>query len=115
MNRFIHIRRVCRNTKTNTITYSDRFYITDLYEIDASFYQKGIRDHWKIENSLHWVKDVIHNEDDNRIHRSNGPVNCSVISTIAINIQRTNFHWSITESQEICISKFKELFLLIRT
>ena len=34
---------------------------------------KAIRDHWGIENSLHWVLDVVFAEDDSRIRKGNGP------------------------------------------
>ena len=45
--------------------------MTDLATTDAAIYGKGIRGHWKIENSLHWVKDVIHGEDKNAIRKGN--------------------------------------------
>ena len=34
---------------------------------------KAIRDHWGIENSLHWVLDVLFAEDESRIRKGNGP------------------------------------------
>ena len=89
--------------------------MTDLFQTDSQFYYKGIRGHWKIENSLHWVKDVVHKEDKNRIRTGNAPVNCSVISTIAINIHRKAGNWSITEGQVRCNANFRSLFDQIRT
>ena len=96
-------------------TFYDRLFIANqAYECAEQCY-KSIRNHWKIENKLHWVKDVIHNEDKNRINNSNGAVNCSVISTIAINIHRKNGNDSITDGQIKFGSKLKKLFNLFNT
>lgn len=42
-------------------------------------------------------KDVIHNEDGNRIRKDNGLVNMTVISSIAINSGRKYGPWSMRE------------------
>ncbi len=97
--RSVHVHRICTNTKTGNKTHSDRLYITDLPCIDASLLAKGIREHWSIENRLHYVKDVLHNEDKNRIKQGNGPVNCSIISSFAINFHRKNGYDSILDGQ----------------
>jgi predicted transposase YbfD/YdcC len=115
LRRFIHVRRVCRYTKNNKVSYSDRYYISDLPDTSASFFHDGIRGHWKIENSLHWVKDVVHNEDGNRIRSNNAPINCSIISTMAINVHRKNGNWSITQAQIIANADIRKLFQQIRT
>ena len=83
--------------------------------LSASAFHNGIRDHWGIENKLHWVKDVVHNEDDNRIRCGSGPIAASIFSTIAINIHRTNGNQSITNGQILFRANVKELFNLIRT
>ena len=55
-------------------------------------YNKGIRSHWAIENSLHYVKDVTFYEDASRIRTGNAPTNFSIIRNIAINVlRRLNF------------------------
>lgn len=115
LKRFIHIRRVCLNTKTQKTNTSDQYYISSNTSKNAIFYFNGIRGHWKIENSLHWVKDVIHKEDKNRIKTGNAPVNIAVISAIAINIHRKNGDWSITQGQAKSNSNLEESMKLIRT
>ncbi len=92
----------------------DAFFISDLALQSEEFHQ-GIRGHWGIENRLHWVKDVVHKEDSNRIKKENAPLNRAVLSTIAINIHRKNGHQSITYGQIKFGAKVKELFNLIRT
>ncbi|MBD2604039.1 transposase [Scytonema hofmannii FACHB-248] len=47
-------------------------------------FAQGIRGHWGIENRLHWVKDVVFNEDVSTIHMGNAPANLSVMRTIAL-------------------------------
>jgi len=118
LRRFIHVHKcTIKKNKTGKKVFKDsnRFYITDLSTLDATYYQRGIRAHWKIENSLHWVKDVIHGEDGNGIRTHNGPVNSAVFSSIAINVHRIHGNQSITEGQIIFRKNMQELFDLIRT
>jgi predicted transposase YbfD/YdcC len=43
------------------------------------------RQHWEVENSLHWRLDVVMNEDQDRTRLGNGPHNLAVLRHIAIN------------------------------
>ena len=113
LSRFILVHRVC-TTKGNDV-HSNRLYISDLHHSDAAFFHKGIRGHWGIENRLHYVKDVIHKEDDNQIRSKNGPVNAAIMSTIAINIHRKNGNDSIKYSQIKFRAGMQKLFGLCRT
>ncbi len=45
-----------------------------------------IRDHWKIENTSHWVLDVVLNEDRSRINNDNGAANMACIRRFTLNI-----------------------------
>lgn len=45
-----------------------------------------IRDHWKIENNLHWVLDVFFNEDRSRSKQENLMENLSAVRKMALNI-----------------------------
>ncbi|WP_196890196.1 transposase, partial [Aureivirga sp. CE67] len=92
-----------------------RYYMTNMDSNNAEFYHRGIRNHWKIENSLHWVKDVFHNEDKNRIKNRNGAINIAIISTIAINLQRLNIGWSIKDAIGYCTFNLKKVIKLFRT
>ncbi|VAW49017.1 Mobile element protein, partial [hydrothermal vent metagenome] len=46
----------------------------------------SVRAHWGIENSLHWVLDVVFREDDSRIRRGYAPENFNIIRQLAINL-----------------------------
>lgn len=113
LKRFIHVHKEVFHTNKyirKSFTDNDRLYISSHYSSNAKFFHQGIRNHWSIENSLHWVKDVIHNEDKNRMNTKNGPINNSIISTIAINIHRKRGNHSITDSQIKFGADVKELF-----
>lgn len=115
LHRFIYVSRTNFDTKKQMTSQADRFYISDLPESDAGLFFKGIRGHWQIENNLHWVKDVIHNEDGNRIRKANGPVNMAVISSIAINLSRKYGQWSMTNNSVKFAANIEKTVELIRT
>ena len=115
LSRFIYVRRINFDTKKKITSQAERFYISDLPHSDAGFFFKGIRGHWAIENSLHWVKDVIHNEDGNRIRKANGPVNMAVISSIAINLGRKYGQWSMKENSVRFAANIEKAIKIIRT
>ena len=113
------VKRIIQIHKTvehkSKVTHSDRYYISDLNQTSALKYHDGIRKHWGIENRLHWVKDVVHKEDQNRIRKGNGPINMSIMSTIAINIHRKHGNDSITNGQIKCGCNLKWTLGLVRT
>lgn len=62
-----------------------RLYISSLTP-NAEKIGKSIRDHWGIENSLHWVLDVAFGEDKSRKRDGYAAQNFSVINRIALNL-----------------------------
>lgn len=64
-----------------------RYYISSL-EGNASKILSSIRQHWGIENSLHWVLDMSFGEDQSRIRKDHAPTNLAVIRHCAINMIR---------------------------
>jgi len=115
LKRFIHVHKVSFNTKTKKTSHSDRLYISNKSSISAKDFHQGIRKHWTIENSLHWVKDVIHGEDTNRIIHPNGAVNNATISTIVINLLRKRYEQSITNSQILFGADLAKSMDILRT
>ncbi len=47
---------------------------------------RAIRQHWAIENALHWVLDVTFREDDSRVRDQHAARNLAVLRKIAINL-----------------------------
>lgn len=64
-----------------------RYYISSLPG-DAKKLAFAAREHWAIENSLHWVLDVTMNEDMSRVRKDNAPQNLATLRRIAINMVR---------------------------
>ena len=52
----------------------------------AQEYLDAIRGHWGIENSLHWVLDVVFHEDESRHHAGNSGANLGVLRRLAISL-----------------------------
>jgi predicted transposase YbfD/YdcC len=64
-----------------------RFYITSL-TAPAARVGPAIRDHWSIENSLHWVMDMTFRDDECRVRTDHAPANLAVIRHMAQNLIR---------------------------
>lgn len=74
---------------TGEIRYDERYYISSLHfdeQYIAQLLLKTIRNHWAIENNLHWVLDVTFNQD--RIHCRNADylAGRTALSKLAYNI-----------------------------
>lgn len=89
------------------------YFITSTRSKKVKQIAKGIRGHWGIENRLHWVKDVVMNEDNNKIKGNNAPENQSILKNIAINIYRNNGHQSIKYATIAFANLINELMQLI--
>ena len=64
-----------------------RFYITSLILL-ASFLGPIVRSHWAIENSLHWVMDMIFRDDECRVRTDHAPANFTTVKHMAHNLIR---------------------------
>ena len=64
-----------------------RFYLTSLVWL-AHQIGPVIRSHWAIENSLHWVMDMIFRDDECRVRTNHAPANFTTIKHMAHNLIR---------------------------
>jgi predicted transposase YbfD/YdcC len=64
-----------------------RFYITSLVVI-ANLLGPIVRSHWAVENSLHWVMDMIFRDDECRIRTDHAPANFTTVKHMAHNLVR---------------------------
>src|ERR1700681_1067261 len=64
-----------------------RFYITSLVWL-AHAIGPAIRSHWAIENSLHWVMDMVFRDDECRIRTDHAPANFTTLKHMAHNLIR---------------------------
>ena len=72
-------------TKNSVTTYETRYYLSNqIY--NAEVFNQIVRNHWSIENSLHWQLDVTFNEDRARNITANAPENLSTLRKLAFQL-----------------------------
>jgi predicted transposase YbfD/YdcC len=69
------------------IEHETRFYITSLV-VTANLLGPIVRSHWAVENSLHWVMDMIFRDDECRIRTDHAPANFTTVKHMAHNLIR---------------------------
>jgi predicted transposase YbfD/YdcC len=84
----IYVKRI-RKVKGRKGKTSHAYYISSVRR-SASVFLKGIREHWGIENRLHYVKDVSFSEDSSKIKSGGSAGIFSLIRNLVINIARIN-------------------------
>lgn len=68
----------------NKTTCEVQFYLSSL-DSDARVLGRAIRQHWGIENQVHWILDVTFAEDQSRIRAGDAPQNFAVLRRLALN------------------------------
>ncbi|MEO5349162.1 MAG: ISAs1 family transposase [Magnetococcus sp. YQC-3] len=81
--------RVRESTAKGITTTSTEvaYYLLSL-PLSAKRLGEVARAHWGIENGLHWVLDVVFNEDQSRTRKDHGPKNLAVLRHMALNTVR---------------------------
>lgn len=72
-----------RRTKGEKTSNETVYYITSL-DFEVEQFAKSVRDHWGVENGLHWALDVVFREDNHRYQGRVGAANLSLIRKIAL-------------------------------
>lgn len=93
------------------ITSDYRIYISSLIR-SAMVFVAMIRQHWDIENKLHWSLDVTFNEDRCRIRKEHAPENMTAVRHIALNLLRQEHTRSISLRQKRLLCGLDEHYLL---
>ena len=60
-----------------------RFYISSKLE-NAKYFNRCVRNHWSIENQLHWYLDMVFAEDKQRLRLGNAPENMAIMRKLAL-------------------------------
>jgi predicted transposase YbfD/YdcC len=68
----------------------DTAYFISSLPPDAALLLMATRYHWAVENSLHWVLDVIFREDDSRIRSGDAAQNMALLRKFALNILKND-------------------------
>ena len=76
--------RSCGNAR-QTSTSTGQYYITS-HAGTAKELGERVRSHWSIENSLHWVLDVVYGEDASRVRAGHAGENLALIRRVAVSL-----------------------------
>ena len=79
------IGKVMRVRETVEKTTTETAYYLLSSELTPERFNEVVRQHWSIENSLHWRLDVVMNEDQDRTRAGNGAQNLAVLRHMVIN------------------------------
>ena len=88
-NRWKNLKTVIKITATRELANKtqktqERYYISSL-NTDNDF-NKYIRDHWSVENNLHWTLDMTFREDEQRKRANHAAANFAVVRKITLNL-----------------------------
>ena len=75
----------CERTVNKQTTIEYRYYIGSI-ENNAELFGRSVRDHWGIENKLHWRLDMGFREDESRIRKGHSAENFALMRHFAINL-----------------------------
>jgi predicted transposase YbfD/YdcC len=95
--KLVTVRTTAQKTEVST-----RYFISS-WVASAADFLTAIRDHWQIENGLHWVLDIAFREDHSRIRQDHAPQNMAVLRHIALNLlkQETSAKVGIAAKRKI--------------
>jgi hypothetical protein len=71
------------------ITAEVRHYLSSV-KLPSEALAAAIRNHWRVENGLHWVLDVGFREDASRVRDRNAARNLALLRKIALNLARAD-------------------------
>ena len=75
-----------RQREVHGKTSSEKAYFISSLQNNAPTIAKAIRDHWGIENGLHWCLDISFREDHCRVRKDHAPENLGILRHMATNL-----------------------------
>ena len=105
----------CTIEKNGVISKQSHYFIYSCIGLNAKQIMKYKRNHWTVENNLHWVLDMAFREDESRARKDNSAENFNVIRQIAFNILKSEktFKGGITDKQFKCLLDSSYLDLIL--
>ncbi len=77
---------VIRHREVEGKKSTEMSYFISSLENNASNIANAIRNHWGIENGLHWCLDIAFREDHSRVRKDHAPENFGILRHMAINL-----------------------------
>ena len=75
------VKKTTEKNKNKTVEF--RYYISSLY-IDIETFSNAIRQHWSVENKLHWHLDFTFKQDDNSTMDKNALLNLQILKKLSL-------------------------------
>jgi predicted transposase YbfD/YdcC len=75
-----------RERTVHGVTTEEVNYFIGSRAMGARRYAQALRDHWGIENQLHWQLDVSFREDDSRVENPHGATNLAMMRKMALGL-----------------------------
>jgi predicted transposase YbfD/YdcC len=106
-NSWRHIKKLARVTryrydvKKKKESIEIAYLITNMNDVTAKSILELNRSHWSVENNLHWIKDVVFEEDKSLIKRDNSPHIMAKLRDFALFFLR-RISDKITSTREMC-------------
>ena len=72
-------------TKNNKTTIENRYYISSL-NVNINDFSNAIRNHWSVENKLHWHLDFTFREDKNTTKNKKALMNLQIVNKFTLGI-----------------------------
>jgi len=88
--------RTIKGRKTIEVVYA--ICSLDMIAAPPATVATWIQGHWGIENGLHWVRDVVFDEDRHQLRTGNGPQVMATLRNTAISVLRLGGHTKIATS-----------------
>ena len=82
------IGKVVRIRETAAKTTTETAYYLLSTALSGERFNEVVREHWGVENRLHWRLDVVMNEDQDRSRLGHGPNNLAVLRHMALNVMQ---------------------------
>ena len=96
---------VARIEENGQISEQRHYFIYSCKNLNAAQLMKAKRNHWSIENSLHWVLNMAFREDESRARKDYSAENFNILRQLAYNILTSDksFKGSFPDKQFMCM------------
>ena len=86
--------------KGGKVSSEYRYFLCSIKDITAKQADKLVRNHWSIENHLHWSLDVVFLEDDSRIREEKAAQNMGLLRRLGVSLLKNETSTKISLKQK---------------
>jgi len=113
----IELERAVTHKRSGKETRGRRWFITSLEAKDGDRERLArlIRQHWVVENNIHWLKDAVMKEDQTRQRNANAAQALGLLRTALLAPVRKAGHTSLTQATEnFAANKWRALKIVVK-